>query len=80
MNEITIGTLAAIMIIGVVGILAIITKQQQTIDRLTDKLMAKDYREYTQLSRPVVKDDKTIRKPLSWHDDPSIEIEEEDAH
>lgn len=52
-------------------------KMQQTINELSSKLMAKDYREYTQYNRPVlVQDDKPQRKPMSWHDDPLIEEEE----
>lgn len=51
-------------------------RYQQTIDRLTDKLMARDYGEYKRLERNVEREEKPVRKPLSWHDDPSVEIEQ----
>lgn len=42
-------------------------QMQKTIDTLTNKLMAKDYREYVQMGKPPVpvRDDD---KPLSWYD------------
>ncbi|OXM83973.1 hypothetical protein CF651_22945 [Paenibacillus rigui] len=54
-------------------------KLQDTINELSSKLMAKDYREYTQLSRPESREEKPMRNPQSWHDDPMIEIDD-DTH
>lgn len=63
-------------ILTYMAFLIVIYKQQCTIDRLTDKLMAKDYREYVQYNKPVANEEKPLRKPLSWHDDPNVEVEE----
>ncbi|KAE8559793.1 hypothetical protein [Paenibacillus polymyxa] len=53
--------------------------QQDTIRDLTNKLMAKDYGEYKAYQQPVVVDDKPKRKPLSYHDDPDIDEDDEDT-
>ncbi|OKP81632.1 hypothetical protein A3842_11175 [Paenibacillus sp. P3E] len=37
--------------------------------RLTDKVMAKDYREYKTLDKPVDTVETPKRKPMSWADD-----------
>lgn len=63
-------------ILTYMAFLVVIYKQQRTIDRLTDKLMAKDYREYVQYNKPVMQEEKPLRNPLSWHDDPNVEVEE----
>lgn len=39
------------------------------IERLTDKVMAKDYAEYKQLEKPVEAVDMPKHKPMSWADD-----------
>lgn len=50
----------------------VIVKQQRTIDRLTDKLMAGDYRVYKSLDK--IKEEDASPPPqeddgrLSWHD------------
>ena len=51
---------------------AIILRQQQTIERLTEKLMAKDYAEYKRFARAVEPKEKPQRKPMSFYDDPGI--------
>jgi hypothetical protein len=50
-------------------------RQQQTIDRLTEKLMAKDYGEYKRNNNITITDEKPTRKPMSYYDDPSIELD-----
>jgi len=55
----------------------VILRQQQTIDNLTEKLMAKDYGEYKRLSQPLTQEEKPRRKPMSFYDDPGIEVEDE---
>lgn len=67
--------LLCVVALGVMGYL--MYRQQQTIDRLTDKLMAKDYGEYKRNNSIVITDDKPSRKPMSYYDDSSIPIEEE---
>lgn len=54
-------------------------RQQATIDRLTDKLMAKDYREYVTMQPRESVPETPKRKPMSWYDDPNIE-DEHDTH
>jgi len=66
--------LAFIVFAAVMGYMAY--RQQQTIDRLTDKLMAKDYGEYKRNNHITITDEKPQRKPMSYYDDPSIEVEE----
>ena len=67
-----------IMIMYLITSQLIISKQQRTIDRLTDKLMAKDYGEYKRLEKRTERQEEPKRKPLSYYDDNSIEVE--DAH
>lgn len=53
----------------------VILQQQRTIDRLTNKLMARDYGEYRRgLMQP--EKEREVRKPLSYYDDPSIDTED----
>lgn len=54
----------------------VIIKQQRTIDRLTDKLMAKDYGEYKRLGRVEEREEKPKRKPMSFYDDSSVDPDE----
>jgi hypothetical protein len=54
----------------------IIAGQRKTIDKLTDKLMAKDYGEYKRNNHITISDEKPQRKPLSYYDDPSIEVDQ----
>ncbi|MNM07349.1 hypothetical protein D3C81_173910 [compost metagenome] len=72
-----------IAIFGVVAISAIaflssmiIAKQQSTIHDLTNKLMAKDYREYKQMELPP-EPEQPKRKPMSWADDVPYDDEED---
>lgn len=58
----------------------IIVRQQRTIDRLTDKLMSKDYSEYKRNNHITIDDSKPQRKPVSFYDDPSIEIDEDSVN
>lgn len=53
----------------------IVAGQRKTIDKLTDKLMAKDLTEYRRGS--VVTQEPKQRKAQSFYDDPSIELDEE---
>jgi large-conductance mechanosensitive channel len=58
----------------------VIIRQQRTIDKLTDKLMAKDYNEYKRgenVTQPV---ETKMRKKVSFYDDPSIELDEENIN
>lgn len=59
------------MLLCVIGVLL------RTNDRLVEKVMAKDYKEYKAAENrppPVVEPPK--RKPQSWADDSHLEIEE----
>lgn len=61
-------TLIAI-IAGFIGMVIIMTRQQRTIDRLTDKLMARSYGEYKTVG--VKEEDASPAReeePISWHD------------
>jgi len=55
----------------------VIVRQQQTIERLTEKLMAKDYAEYKRFAHAVEPKENPSRKPMSFYDDPGIDIEDE---
>lgn len=72
MNDITILTIAALSIMAIIGGMsyAIITRQQRTIDNLTDKLMARSYVEYKSMNRVKEEDASPPREdePISWHD------------
>lgn len=49
---------------------------QVTLDRLTDKLMARDYKEYVSMNQRPTEPEKPRRQPMSWHDDPNIDDDE----
>ncbi|MCM3294116.1 hypothetical protein M3661_28885 [Paenibacillus sp. MER 180] len=51
-----------------------IRAQEKTIDRLTDKLMARNYTDYVTGSnaRDALTEEIHVRKPLSWYDDPNM--------
>lgn len=71
--------IASVIMIGVISIsfAYICTQQQNTINDLTNKLMAKDYREYKVLDRPPEPDPvKTVRK--SWASNRDIPIKKVD--
>jgi hypothetical protein len=53
----------------------VVAKQQRTIDTLTDKIMARDYREYKSMTGQAMVEDKPSRKPMSFFDDPNIDEE-----
>ena len=55
----------------------VILRQQQTIDNLTEKLMARDYGEYKRFNQALMREEKPGRKPMSFFDDPSIEVDDE---
>jgi len=55
----------------------VILRQQKTIDNLTEKLMAKDYGEYKRFNQTLMQEEKPRRKPMSFYDDPGIEVEDE---
>lgn len=71
----TILIMSAIMLAIMLYSTFVIAKQQRTIDRLTDKLMARDYKEYKSMTKPLMEDEKPRRKPMSFYDDPNIEDE-----
>lgn len=50
--------------------------QMRVIERLTDKVMAKDYNEYKQLERPPKIEDIPLHKQQSWAD--NIPVDDED--
>lgn len=55
----------------------IIYRQQRTIDNLTNKLMARDYKEYVSMQpKEAVQEPLKKRKPMSWYDDADIDDEE----
>jgi len=71
---------ASLICITLVSVFAfkLMALQQHTIDRLTDKLMARSYKEYTTM-QPKIAEDKPrpqTKKPLSWYDDATIEEDE----
>lgn len=55
-------------------------RMQRTIDKLTDRLMARDYGEYKRHDRTPEAPPREQRKPISYYDDPSIETEDDDTH
>lgn len=54
----------------------IVAGQRKTIDKLTDKLMAKDLTEYRRGSVAIQPEPKQ-RKAQSFYDDPSIELDDD---
>lgn len=70
---------AAVVCISLVSIFAFkaIALQQRTIDRLTDKMMARSYKEFVTM-QPKPEEDKPKQKkqPLSWYDDMTVEEDE----
>lgn len=60
-------TIALVITIG--GLLAGMAYQMRVIERLTDKIMAKDYAEYKQLEAPAPAVDLPKHKPMSWADE-----------
>lgn len=66
---------ASLALISMIFACWVMWSQQRTIDRLTDKLMAKDYNKYKRHDNgPMVTEERT-RKPMSYYDDTSIEEE-----
>ncbi|MFB0847327.1 hypothetical protein [Paenibacillus oleatilyticus] len=61
------------------GMAFIMYRQQRTIDALTNKLMARDYREYASMQTKPQEPEKKKRKPMSWFDHVG-EDEVEDLH
>lgn len=58
----------------------IVAGQRKTIDRLTDRIMAKDYNEYKRNENVTQPNETKMRKKQSFYDDPSIELEEENIN
>jgi hypothetical protein len=73
--------MVAISLLLVIGmLLAFAGYQMRVIDRLTNKLMAKDYREYKQLDKPVKEEPEVPKhKPKSWADDVQYEDEPDES-
>lgn len=57
------------LLIVIFMLLCFIGYQMRVIDRLTDKVMAKDYWEYKTLEKPSKIVETPKRKPMSWADD-----------
>ncbi|WP_214629998.1 hypothetical protein [Paenibacillus agaridevorans] len=66
---------ASLAFIAMIFACWVMWSQQRTIDRLTDKLMAKDYSEYKRHDKLTEVKEERARKPLSYYDDTSIEDE-----
>lgn len=65
--------ISALFLAVVVFSAVVILKQQRTIERLTDRLMARNYVEYVSLNQTVETPTEPKRDPVSWYDDVSIE-------
>jgi hypothetical protein len=65
-----------IAIVVFVGLIAFLWRQQRTIDRLTDKLMARDYGEFKRHEQKVMTEEAPKRKPMSYYDDDSVDTDE----
>lgn len=59
--------IALVLVIG--AQMVFIGYQMRQVDRLTDKVMAKDYNEYKQLEKPTIIEDMPKHKPMSWADE-----------
>lgn len=70
MTDANIIVLLAVVAISAIAYLSsmVVARQQSTIHDLTNKLMAKDYREYKQMEMPP-EPELPKRKPMSWADD-----------
>jgi len=79
MTDIQLLTAGAMFCLVLMGALsyAVISRQQRTIDVLTSKLMAKDYREYTTAQKVADSGKEPRTKQLSWYDDPQVEKEDD---
>ncbi len=69
---------AAVGCISLVSVFAFkaIALQQRTIDRLTDKMMARSYKEFVTMQPREEKTKVQKKEPLSWYDDASVEEDE----
>lgn len=65
-----------VMAVPLISLYVTIRSQQRTIDRLNDRLMARDLREYVNTTSPKTVDEKAKRKRLSWYDDGDDDEEE----
>lgn len=63
---------SALYLILAVFSAGVIIKQQHTIERLTDRLMARDYKEYQSFKEQPKIEETPKRDPQSWYDDPDI--------
>ncbi|KAF6576567.1 hypothetical protein Q8I65_23245 [Paenibacillus ottowii] len=74
------------IVFGVMGIAVIVSlylrlrDQDRTIKDLVDRLSARNYSEYVAAKGYEERSpDPSFRKPMSWHDDPTIDdVEERD--
>ena len=69
-----VGVFAVIVVFA--GMIFLLLRQQHTIERLTDKLMAKDYGEYKRHEKTVMREESRQRKPQSFYDDATVETDE----
>ncbi|WP_138752769.1 hypothetical protein [Paenibacillus sinopodophylli] len=67
---------ASIAFIAMIFACWVMWSQQRTIDRLTNKLMSKDYGEYKRHEKQVERESAPKRKPMSYHDDDSVDLED----
>lgn len=66
-------TVAILYLVLAVFSAVVILKQQRTIERLTDRLMARDYKEYKSMTDAPKTTEEPKREALSWYDDRDIE-------
>lgn len=71
---------AFLMLATILYSIWMIRSQHRTIDRLNDRLMARDYREYVSTTRQSQTPETPRRRPKSWYDDPNIELDEESVN
>lgn len=71
-----IDVMSLIAIVIFIGLLALLWRQHRTIDRLTDKLMARDFGEFKRHDKPVEREEPKQRKPLSYYDDNSVNTDD----
>lgn len=69
-----VGGFAVVVVLA--GMIFLLLRQQHTIDRLTDKLMAKDYGEYKRHDKRIEREEQPKRKAISYYDDNSIDTDE----
>lgn len=63
-----------ILVSALATIIYVVGQTQQTIDKLTDKIMSKDYKEYVEMTQPI-----QMHSPVIWTDQAEYEREIEDS-